>query len=51
MPWESYEKKLLVHLSPEDRRLIEDLSKRLGISRSGLIRMLIRQKAKEEGIL
>jgi hypothetical protein len=37
-------------LSPEGRRLLNELSRRLGVSRTSILELLIRQKAKEEGI-
>jgi hypothetical protein len=37
-------------LSPDGRRLLEELSRRMGVSRTAILEVLIREKAKQEGI-
>jgi hypothetical protein len=37
-------------LSPDGRRLLGALARRLGVSRTAVLEVLIREKAKQEGI-
>jgi hypothetical protein len=37
-------------LSPDGRRLLGELARRLGVSRTAVLEVLIRQKARQEGI-
>lgn len=40
-----------ITLDRDERRLIDTLAKRRGLSRTGMIRLLIRERAQAEGLI